>query len=233
MENDKIHYNKKEIITELKEKGKYEKDSTEIKKWEDEMNLDTEMYIIKQKEPLIPFLGVVNYSFKREGYCVNNYKNGDQYFGYYSNDQRNKQGFYSYIPKKINNLLFIREYYFGLWNEDKKDSRGVYIWLKQNKQQLLKKNPFINFNDANFRAFVGEFKKDEFVKGTLMSKEGNNYFVYHGTFINNLQKHGNKCFYFSASLEELMQGTFKNNIFVDGYVAKFDYNGELKKIEIS
>ena len=225
---NKICFNKKDIINDIKEKGEYEKGASEIKIWEDDMNIDTEMYIIKNKEPLIPFLGVVNYSFKREGYCVNNYKNGDQYFGYYSNDKRNKQGFYTYIPKKLNNFLYMREYYFGLWKDDKKDSRGVYVWLKQNKKQINLINPFINFNDANFQAFVGEFNNDNFSKGTLLSKEGENYFVYHGTYINNLQRHGNKCFYYSATLEQLLFGTFKNNVFVDGYVGKFNDDGELK-----
>ena len=182
---NQIHYNKKEIIDKIKTTGKYISGDTTIIKWEDEMNSNTEMYIIKNKFNKMPFLGVVNYEFKREGYCINNYQNGDEYFGYYSNDLRNKQGLYIYKPIIIVNKFISLQYYFGLWQNDKKNGRGIYLWLKENNNYNFYNklyNPFNNFETANFHAYVGEFDNDNFVKGTLLKKEGNNYFVFHGNF---------------------------------------------------
>ena len=228
---NQIHYDKNEIKEKINEKGKYESGSTTIIKWEDEMNQDTELYIVKNSFKNIPFLGVVNYEFKREGYCVNKYSNGDEYFGYYSNDLRNKQGIYIYKPKLILNKFLSRQYYFGLWKDDFKDGRGIYLWLKDdnisnNFNKLY--NPFNNFETSNFNAYVGGFEKNSFTKGTLLKKEGDNYFVFHGTYLKNLKKHGNECFYYSAKLEEIFYGTFKNDVFVEGYVGKFNEDGELE-----
>ena len=219
---NKIHYDKKEIIEKIKSKGKYESGHTTIIKWEDDMNTDTEMYIVKNKFNKIPFIGVVNYEFKREGYCVNTYLNGDEYFGYYSNDLRNKQGLYIYKPKIILNKFISRQYFFGLWENDKKNGRGIYLWLKDNINRNINDKLYNSFNDfskANFHAYIGEFENDKFTKGTLLKKEGENYFVFHGQLNNkNLKKNGKECFYYSAKLEEIFFGTFKNDIFIEGYI---------------
>ena len=129
---NKIHFNKKDISKILKSKEKYQSGNTTIIRWEDEMNEDTEMYVMKHKINNLPFIGVINYEFKREGYCVNKYLNGDEYFGYYSNDLRNKQGMYIYKPKYETSKIILRQYYFGLWEKDVKEGRGIYLWLKEN-----------------------------------------------------------------------------------------------------
>ena len=231
---DEIKYNKKEIIEKIKSTGKYESPGTTIIKWEDEMNQDTEMYIVKNKFNKMPFIGVVNYEFKREGYCVNNYENGDEYFGYYSNDLRNKQGLYIYKPKLIINKFITRQFYFGLWENDKKHGRGIYLWLKENTTNINYNklyNPFNNFEKSNFHAYIGEFDNDNFTKGTLLKKEGENYFVYHGQIDSkNLKKNGKECFYYSAKLEQIFFGTFINDIFTDGYIGKFNEDGEIENI---
>ena len=230
---DQIKYAKQAIIEKIKETGKYESGDTTIIKWEDDMNFDTEMYIVKNKFKKMPFIGVVNYEFKREGYCINNYQNGDEYFGYYSNDLRNKQGLYIYKPRLINSKTILRQYYFGLWENDKKNGRGIYLWLKDNNINNNNKsyNPFNNFDNANFHAYVGEIEYDNFTKGTLLKKEGDNYFVYHGQLNSkNLKKEGKECFYYSAKLEESFFGTYKNDKFTEGYIGKFNENGELKYI---
>ena len=232
---NEIHYDKKDIIEKIKTTGKYESDTTTIIKWEDEMNDDSEMYIVKNQLKNLPFLGVVNYKFKREGYCVNNYINGDEYFGYYSNDLRNKQGIYIYKPKQIINNIITRQYYFGLWENDKKHGRGIYLWLKDNNNDKNNNdklyNPFNDFEGSNFHAFVGELDNNNFKKGTLLKKEGDNYFVFHG-FVDskNLKKNGKECFYYSAKLEEVLYGTFSDDIFIEGFVGKFNDNGELEKM---
>ncbi len=231
---NEIHYDKKDIIEKIKSTGKYETKSTIIIKWDDEMNDDSEMYIVKNKFKNLPFIGVVNYEFKREGYCINNYTNGDEYFGYYSNDVRNKQGIYIYKPKPIMNKFITRQYYFGLWENDMKHGRGIYLWLKDDKNNNINNksyNPFNNFDGSSFHAFVGELDKNNFKKGTLLKKEGDNYFVFHGFLDSkNLKKNGKDCFYYSAKLEEIFFGIFRNDIFTEGYVGKFNDNGELQNI---
>lgn len=222
---NEIYLDKKDIINEIEEKGQYKKDQITIKKWEDEINFDTEMYIVKNEDKNLPFFGVVNYKFEREGYCINNYSNGDQYFGYYSNNLRNKHGFYTYKPK-INKKKIIYEYYFGLWKDDIKEGRGVYVWFKGDNQD----KPFDNFDKSNFEAYIGGFEKDKFTKGTLLSKENDNYFVYHGPLLDGNKKHGNNCFYYCSNLDQLFYGTFNNNVFIEGYVCLFDDDGEIKDI---
>ena len=233
---NKIHYNKNDIIKKLNQNKKYISGNTTIIRWEDDMNTNTEMYILKNKFNNLPFIGVVNYEFKREGYCINSYLNGDEYFGYYINDLRNKQGLYIYKPKfEIGNKI-LRQYYFGLWENDYKEGRGIYLWLNEirdnkNRNIINNKsyNPFNNFEKANFYAYIGLLKKNKFTKGTLLKKENDNYFVFHGS-LQNLKKNGKNCFYYSAKLEQILYGTFKDDKFIDGFVGKYDDNGQIKDI---
>ena len=233
---NKIHYNKNDIIKKLNQNKKYISGNTTIILWEDDMNTNTEMYILKNKFNNLPFIGVVNYEFKREGYCINSYLNGDEYFGYYINDLRNKQGLYIYKPKfEIGNKI-LRQYYFGLWENDYKEGRGIYLWLNEirdnrNRNIINNKsyNPFNNFEKANFYAYIGLLKKNKFTKGTLLKKENDNYFVFHGS-LQNLKKNGKNCFYYSAKLEQILYGSFKDDKFIDGFVGKYDDNGQIKEI---
>ena len=233
---NRIHFDKRSILKKLNASEKYQSGTTTIIRWEDDLNFDTEMYILKNKYNNLPFIGVVNFEFKREGYCVNSYLNGDEYFGYYSNDVRNKQGLYIYKPKYENNNIILRQYYFGLWENDLKQGRGIYLWLYENKKNGINNNlsnklynVFNNFDKANFQAYIGLFEQNEFTKGTLIKKEENNYFVFHG-FFQNLKKNGKNCFYYSAKLEEVLYGTFSDDIFIEGFVGKFNDNGELEKM---
>ena len=232
---NKIHFNTKDIEKKLNSNKKYQTNNTTIIRWEDEMNPDTKMYVLKNKFNNLPFIGVVNYDFKREGYCVNKYLNGDEYFGNYSNDLRNRQGIYIYKPKYETGKIILRQYYFGLWENDLKQGRGIYVWLKEDKNNSKNSynnksyNPFNNFDKANFDAYVGNFDKNKFTKGTLLKKEGDNYFVFHGWFSNS-KKNGKNCFYYSAKLEEILYGTFKDDKFIEGFVGKFDDNGDLKNL---
>ena len=233
---NKIHYNKNDIIKKLNQNKKYISGNTTIIRWEDDMNTNTEMYILKNKFNNLPFIGVVNYEFKREGYCINSYLNGDEYFGYYINDLRNKQGLYIYKPKfEIGNKI-LRQYYFGLWENDYKEGRGIYLWLNEIRDNINRNiinnksyNPFNNFEKANFYAYIGLLKKNKFTKGTLLKKENDNYFVFHGS-LQNLKKNGKNCFYYSAKLEQILYGTFKDDKFIDGFVGKYDDNGQIKEI---
>ena len=228
-----LKFNSTEIEKSFQEKGIYENDSFFIKLWtesdpneekteEVEENL---MFAIQNKDKNLPFLGVVNYLFKREGYCLNTYLNGDIYFGYYKNDQRNKQGIYEYKLKKEENKI-LYQYYYGLWKNDLINGFGIYLWLKENDNKI----PFNDFENSNFYAFVGISSKGKFENGALLGKENNNYFVYYGTFSPTGKKEGKNCFYYNSNLEELCYGTFVNGKFIEGLVCKFNQNGVIKML---
>ena len=152
-----------------------------------------------------------------KGYCVNKFDNGDIYLGYNINNSRNHHGFYSYFKNSQTNES---RYYLGQWKSNLRHGLGIYLWSQQ----------FDNFENSNFKVFAGKFLEDNFEKGTYLSKEGNNYFIYHGTFEGMNIKNGNNSFYYSANLEKLMYGQFEKNKFIKGYVALFNDEGIIKEI---
>ena len=223
--NSKITLDKAAIFKTLDKTGEYKNESLKItiKKWEDD-DVVGNMFIIKI-EGETPFLGVVNGMFEREGFGVNTYSNGDIYFGYFSENQRNKHGIYSYKPKLENNFI-LSEYYYGMWKDDYRDGYGIYLWLRENKSN----EPFNNFETSSFKAYIGNISKDIFTKGTLLIKSENNYYMYHGQFNSEGKKHGDLSFFYSAQKELLLYGTFDNDIFISGYIAKFTDEGNIIKI---
>ena len=232
-----ISFKTKEIEQSLKSTGIYKKATFIIKqladfdhfRQDDEFVSAEEDYVfaLQNKDPKTPFLGVVNYYFKREGYCLNTYSNGDIYFGYYKNDLRNRQGLYSFKPTKNKNNI-LSQFYYGLWENDLFNGNGIYLWLKEEENKI----PFSDYDNANFEAFVGNSSEGKFKKGALISKEGKNYYVYYGNFTDDGKKEGNKCFYYSSNLERLCYGTFENDIFIEGYVGNFDKKGNLNALII-
>jgi len=232
-----ISFKTKEIEQSLKSTGIYKKGTFIIKqltdfdhfRQDDEFVSAEEDYVfaLQNKDPKTPFLGVVNYYFKREGYCLNTYSNGDIYFGYYKNDLRNRQGLYSFKPTKNKNNI-LSQFYYGLWENDLFNGNGIYLWLKEEENKI----PFSDYDNANFEAFVGNSSEGKFKKGALISKEGKNYYVYYGNFTDDGKKEGNKCFYYSSNLERLCYGTFENDIFIEGYVGNFDKKGNLNALII-
>jgi len=224
-EQNKIILDKAAIFKSLDKIGEYknEKLKVTIKKWEDD-DVTSNMFIIKTEDDC-PFLGVINGLFEREGFGVNVYSNGDNYFGYFSENERNKHGIYSYKPKIENNQI-IREYYYGAWKDNYKDGYGIYLWLKENKD----KTPFTDFSNSSFKAYVGNISRDVFTKGTLLIKSDNNYFVYHGSFNPEGKKHGDLSFFYSAQKELLLYGSFENDNYTSGFIANFDNDGNIIKI---
>ena len=232
-----ISFKTLEIEQSLKSTGIFKKGTFIIKqltdfdhfRQDDEFVSAEEDYVfaLQNKDPKTPFLGVVNYYFKREGYCLNTYLNGDIYFGYYKNDLRNRQGLYSFKPTKNKNNI-LSQFYYGLWENDLFNGNGIYLWLKEKED----KAPFSDYDNANFEAFVGNSSEGKFKKGALISKEGKNYYVYYGNFTDDGKKEGNKCFYYSSNLERLCYGTFENDIFIEGYVGNFDKKGNLNALII-
>ena len=155
---------------------------------------------------------------KDKGYCFNKFDNGDIYFGYNINNSRNLQGFYSYFINPKNDKS---SYYLGQWKSNLRHGFGIYLWSLQ----------LNNFENSNFKAFVGKFKEDNLEKGTFLSKEGNNYLIYHGSFDENHKKYGNNCFYYSANLEKLIFGQFEKDKFIKGYVTLFNDEGIIQEFK--
>ena len=224
-EQNKIIFDKSLIFKSLDKFGEYknEKLKTTIKKWEDD-DVTSNMFIIKI-EGDCSFLGVINGLFEREGFGVNTYSNGDYYFGYFSENERNKHGIYSYKPKIENNNI-LSEYYYGSWKDNYKDGYGIYLWLKENKST----KSFSDFSNSSFKAYIGNISRDVFTKGTLLIKSFDNYFVYHGTFNSEGKKQGDLSFFYSAQKELLLYGTFENDNFISGFISTFNDEGNLIKI---
>ena len=233
---NEIHFKSNEIEKSLKEKGFYKQDKIIIYPLLDfDQFLPENEYIppeedfvfaLENKEEIIPFLGVVNFNFKRFGYCLNTYLNGDIYFGYYLRDIINKKGFYSFKPK-IENDYKLSQYYLGNWENNLFEGLGIYLWIKEKNDTI----PFSDFNNSNFDAFIGNSEKGVFKKGILLNYNKNNFFIYYGSFSEEGKKEGNNCFYYSNNLEEMFFGTYKNDIFIEGFIAKFDKNNG-KMIEL-
>jgi hypothetical protein len=220
-----IHFDTPTVADTINKTGEYKADKILVKRWgeESESDKNKKMYLLKSDEKPNKFTGIINLFFEREGYGVNEHDNGDKYFGYYKNDVRNGHGIYSFLPQKKDNDL-LSEFYYGFWKTDLKSGHGIYLWLREDAS----KEPFSDFENSNFQAFVGEVERDIFKKGTLLCKEGDEYMVFHGTFDLDGKRDGNKCFFYSASLEEMLFGKYSEDQFVSGYVAHFDEDGNVK-----
>ena len=190
--NDDILFDKMKIYESLENNGIYKDDKNSFKYWTDAE--DKVMYIANINEDDVNFLGVLNVDFEREGYCKNVYKNGDIYLGYYSNNKRDKHGLYQFKSEIIDDEK-LTEFYFGFWNNDLRDNHGVFLWLREPENNKM----FSNFQESNFDAYVGLVKDDNFLKGTYLSKEEDDYYV-------------------------------ENDNFVEGFVAVYDKDGNVKDI---
>ena len=112
IKSNKLLFDKTSIIREIERKGEYKESENIIKKWEGDEE-KSNMFYGKIKNENSTFLGILNDLFEREGYCINNYSNDDSYFGYYSQDVRDKHGFYEFKPeikKKLESKNFILDY---------------------------------------------------------------------------------------------------------------------------
>ena len=224
-EQTKIILDKGVIFKSLDKLGEYKNDKLKLtmKKWEDD-DVTSNMFIIKI-EGDSSFFGVINGLFEREGFGVNKYSNGDTYFGYFSENERNKHGIYSYKPK-IENEYILSEYYYGLWKDNYRDDYGIYLWLKENKTTF----PFSDFANSSFKAYIGNISQDVFTKGTLLIKSYDKYFVYRGFFNSEGKKHGDLSFFYSSEKELLLYGSFENDNFISGFIANFTNEGNIIKI---
>ena len=201
-----------QIDEDINENGKYDEDGVVFRPWENEEKPDYYLGSITKNNS--SFLGVFNEKFERNGYGLSVYENGDEYFGYFEGDKRNKNGIYLWPQEKRNGLIY-NEMYYGYWKDNKRDRNGIYLWINEptgNDQ----------FENANFDAYVGLIENDTFKKGTYLSKNGDDYYLYHGLFDNELKKTDDNAFYYSSKYDRLLHGKIKKDVFISGYVAFFN-----------
>ncbi len=224
LKSNKLFFDKISIIRDIEKKNEYTDNDIIIKRWEGDEE-SSNMYCGKIENEKSQFLGILNEMFEREGYCVNNYSNGDSYFGYYHQDLRDKHGFYEFKPeikKKIRN----QEFYFGLWKNDERNNRGINLWISEPEKNL----PFSDFDSSNFEAYVGLFENNNYKKGTYLLKDENDYYIYHGTLDEDSNREGENCLFYSSTLEQCFFGKFEKNEFIAGYVCKYDDDGNVKDL---
>lgn len=214
-----------EVISQtIKKEGKYTEPEILLKKWESD-TAESLMFVGEIKKQKLPFLGILNGYLERDGFGVQDLKNGDKYFGYFDENQKEKHGIYMFKPEEDGEKIK-SEFYYGSWKDDQINERGTYLWLTEDK----KKKPFTDFDASSFDLYVGKFKDGVFDKGTFMTKKEDDYYVYHGDFDKSGNQKTEKGFLYSATQELLLFGKFDKNVFVSGYVANFDDEGKIKDI---
>jgi hypothetical protein len=211
-QNEIIELDKQIINAQILKTGKYEKNGALVRKWEGET--DSDSYIAQITKSNMSFIGILNGKFEREGYGLNNFSNGDQYFGYFEHDLRSKHGIYFWADEKKGNYIH-NEVYYGFWKDNKKDNHGLYLWMDEPENNK-------EFDNANFDAFVGEIEEDKYKKGTYLSKKIDDYYLYHGNFDENGRKTDDNAFFYSSKFDRLLKGKIVNDNFENGYVAFFD-----------
>lgn len=193
-----------------------------IRKWEGEEHSKNFISEISQKN--LHFIGLLNPSLVKEGYGFLGLPSGEKYFGVFTEDLKNKHGFYKF-PDKLSDEgnKVQREFFFGLFNEGLIFDRGVYLWIREKKGAPM----FDKFEDADFSCFIGELNEKHFINGTYLLKNGNKFYVYHGGFNEKNEKEGENSFFYNSDGDELMYGKVVKNKFVNGYLGIFDDEGNL------
>ena len=100
--NEMLHFKSNDIENSIKKYGYFKNNTITIYQLldfdefipQDEYIPPNEdlIFALENKDEKIYFLGVVNFNFKRFGYCLNTYINGDIYFGNYYKDIIRKKG---------------------------------------------------------------------------------------------------------------------------------------------
>ena len=216
-----VHTKKGKILEALLIEKVFKEEGVIIKKWEGERN--TKDYISEIKKGDIHFIGILDTNLVKQGYGFMPLPNNEKYFGVYADDLRSKHGLYQY-PDKIEGDKIEREFFFGVFNEGKVDNRGVYLWIKEKKDVPM----FNNFEEADFSCFVGDLDSNHFINGTYMTKKGEKYYVYYGSFNEQNEKEGDGVFYYNSEKDELMYGKVEKNKFINSYMSVFDDEGNIK-----
>ena len=225
---DYIELDKVKIDDQISSAGEYYSDGVYIKKWkisnedgEDDTSRSKDKYISWIEKNGFLYSGTLNNQFKRDGYGLEIYKNGDKYFGQFDSDLRNENGIYYFSPVKNdeNSDNVHSECYLGNWKNNLKDKNGIYIWVDQPENNYL-------YDYANFDAYVGEFEEEKYLRGTYLTKIKNELFLYHGNFDKEGKKCDNEAYFFTSKTNKIFHGKINKDLLVCGFLGTFDEKGE-------
>ena len=216
--DDKIILDKEKISKIISTTAKYETSGIQISKW----IIDKDYYIVNINKNNIKFQGIFNENFERNGYAISSYSNNENYFGYYKNDIRNKEGIYTW-PIEIENQRRKTEFYWGIWRDNIKEDHGIYLWLDEDN----KKKPFEKFDDCIFDVYLGEIDNDSFTKGVYLSKTNDNYYIYYGGYDIFGKRDGANCYYYNSNEDKVFYGSMKKGLFENGFMGVFDNEGKI------
>ena len=219
--DDKIILDKEKISKIISTTAKYETSGIQISKW----IIDKDSYIVNINKNNIKFQGIFNENFERNGYAISSYSNNENYFGYYKNDIRNKEGIYTW-PIEIENQRRKTEFYWGIWRDNIKEDHGIYLWLDEDN----KKKPFEKFDDCIFDVYLGEIDNDSFTKGVYLSKTKDNYYIYYGGYDIFGKRDGANCYYYNSNEDKVFYGSMKKGLFENGFMGVFDNEGKIYDI---
>lgn len=215
-----IELDKTKIDETIKSTGKFEDQGIFIKKWEGgDSETDTQnLYITEISKNGSKFIGTLDSKFKREGYGLQIFENGDKYFGQFSQDQRNDDGIYFWAPNS-NDSYSHSELFLGNWRDNKKENNGIYLWIDQplnNKE----------YDNANFDAYLGDLENERYIRGTYLSKIGKNLCLYHGNFDKEGKKTDENAFFYTSQTSRIFFGRIVKDILVSGYLGTVEGGSE-------
>ena len=219
--DDKIILDKEKISKIISTTAKYETSGIQISKW----IIDKDYYIVNINKNNIKFQGIFNENFERNGYAISSYSNNENYFGYYKNDIRNKEGIYTW-PIEIENQRRKTEFYWGIWRDNIKEDHGIYLWLDEDNS----KKPFEKFDDSIFDVYLGEIDNDSFTKGVYLSKTKDNYYIYYGGYDIFGKRDGANCYYYNSNEDKVFYGSMKKGLFENGFMGIFDSEGKISDL---
>ena len=184
---------------------------------------DENKYLAILKKNGFQYSGSLNDKFQRNGYGLELFNNGDKYFGQFDSDLRNENGIYYFAPTKNdeneNSQNIQTECYLGQWKNNLKDKNGIYIWMDEPEDNL-------DYDEANFDAYIGEFEEEKYVRGTYISKSNKEYYIYHGNFSKDGKKNDDNAYCYSSKWNKMFHGKIINDTLESGCLGTFDEDGE-------
>ncbi len=207
-----------EVRTKISSSGKYEQDGVSLKKWENAED-GNESFCGTLSRDNAKYIGVLNHLLKRNNRGINHYENGDIYFGQFLGDTRDGHGAYFFSPI-ISNGFITSETYYGFWRDNEKSKRGIYIWLKEKQSNSTSLEKLFELSD--YDAYIGNFENDSYTRGCYLTKIGDSYYVYYGSFSRDGRKDDKKAFFYDNVKNRLFYGTIENDRFTKGYMISFE-----------
>ena len=219
-----IELDKSKIDEAIASSGKYEENDIFIKKWEGgETESDNEdKYVTEISKDNSKYIGTLDQKFKRDGYGLQTFENGDKYFGQFTQDLRDEEGIYFWNPT-LTETNIQSELFLGNWKENKKYNNGMYLWIDEPQNNT-------EYENADIDAYVGELENEKYIRGTYICKKNNNLTLYHGNFDKEGKKNDDNAFYYTSQTNRIFFGKINKDSLLSGYLGKVDETDEVKDL---